>query len=176
MRALAHPTRIALLEALGLHGPLTATEAGRYVDESPSSCSYHLRILARHGFVEEAEGGVGRERPWRARDQGLAIGDPEDPETRVAASALAGLFLDRYLARAQAAWSQRDRLPRTWRRATDFQQSVQWLTATEARSVNQEVFAIFQRYDDRRDPALRPKGAKPVEMLHFSYPVDPPQQ
>lgn len=173
MRALAHPTRIALLEALGLHGPLTATEAGRYVGESPSSCSYHLRTLARHGFVEEAAGGVGRERPWRATDRGLSIGDPDDPETRVAARALAGMFLDRYLARMQHAWATRDQLPRAWRRATDWSQTVMWLTAAEARAVNQEIVEVFQRYDDRRaDPAARPTGAQPVEMLHFAYRTD----
>lgn len=173
MRALAHPTRIALLEALGLHGPLTATEAARYVGESPSSCSYHLRTLARHGFVEEADGGVGRERPWRARDQGLSIGDPEDPETKVAAQALADLFLERYLARMQQAWATRAQLPKAWRKATDFSQTVMWLTATEARAVNHEIVDIFQRYEERRaDPAARPGGAEPVEMLHFSYRTD----
>lgn len=169
MRALAHPTRIALLEALGVHGPLTATEAARYVGESPSSCSYHLRTLARHGFVEEAEGGVGRERPWRAADTGLSIGDPDDPETKVAARALAGMFLDRYLARMQRAWDTRDQLPKAWRKATDFQQATMWVTAAEARALNKEIWTLFQRYDDRRDPAKRPKGAEPVEMLLFTY-------
>lgn len=172
MRALAHPTRIALLEALGLHGPLTATEAGRYVGESPSSCSYHLRILARHGFVEEAEGGVGRERPWRAADAGISIGEPDDPETKIAARALADVWLDRFLTRMQRAWASRDRLPKAWRRATDFQQTTMWVTAAEARALNKEIWTLLQRYDDRRDPAKRPKGAEAVEMLHFSYRTD----
>ena len=33
--------------------------------ESPANCAFHLRTLAKYGFVEEAGGGRGRERPWR---------------------------------------------------------------------------------------------------------------
>ena len=65
MRALAHPVRIRLLEELTFRGPLTATQAADHVGESPSSCSFHLRTLAKYGFVEEAGGGTGRQRPWR---------------------------------------------------------------------------------------------------------------
>src|SRR5690348_15693109 len=64
MLALAHPTRLALLELLGAEGPLTASEAGKRLGESPGTMSWHLRLLARHGFVVEAEGGSGRRRPW----------------------------------------------------------------------------------------------------------------
>ena len=66
LRALAHPIRIRLLGLLRREGPLTATEAGRRIDESSGSASYHLRQLARFGLVEDAAGGHGRERPWRA--------------------------------------------------------------------------------------------------------------
>src|SRR6476646_6726834 len=65
MRALAHPTRMALLEYLIREGPLTATQAGALLGQSPASCSFHFRQLAKYGFVEEADGGTGRERPWR---------------------------------------------------------------------------------------------------------------
>src|SRR6185437_9949446 len=65
MRALAHPLRWALLEALGHAGTLTATQASDMLGESPANCAFHLRTLARYGFVEEAGGGKGRERPWR---------------------------------------------------------------------------------------------------------------
>ena len=90
MRALAHPVRLALLEALIHHGQLTATEAAEHVGESPSNCSFHLRQLAKYGFVEEAEGGAGRRRPWRAVTIGTRFTDVhEDTETALAAGALA---------------------------------------------------------------------------------------
>jgi len=66
LRALAHPIRLALLGLLRREGPLTATRAGELLGEVPASCSFHLRQLARYGLVEEAGGGVGRQRPWRA--------------------------------------------------------------------------------------------------------------
>jgi len=60
LRALAHPVRIALLEELIVSGPLTATEVGERIGESPTTCSFHLRQLARYGFVEEAGAAPGR--------------------------------------------------------------------------------------------------------------------
>jgi hypothetical protein len=69
MRALAHPARIAIWQHLGLEGPATATECAAVAGLSPSACSYHLRTLARYGFVEEdrSHAADGRERPWRVK-------------------------------------------------------------------------------------------------------------
>ena len=76
LRALAHPTRVALLEQLTLRGgTLTATQASELVDESPTNCAFHLRTLAKYGYLEQAEGGKGRERPWRLAHLGLGFDD-----------------------------------------------------------------------------------------------------
>src|SRR5919201_2302722 len=69
LRALAHPLRLSLLGLLRSEGPLTATRAGELLGESAASCSFHLRQLAKYGLVEEAGGGTGRQRPWRATAQ-----------------------------------------------------------------------------------------------------------
>ncbi|HWJ42006.1 MAG TPA: helix-turn-helix domain-containing protein, partial [Solirubrobacterales bacterium] len=61
LRAMAHPTRLELIGLLRRGGPLTATRAARQIGESPASCSFHLRQLAKYGLVEEAGGGRGRE-------------------------------------------------------------------------------------------------------------------
>src|ERR1700750_867185 len=66
LRAMAHPIRLSLIGVLRREGPLTATQAGELIGERPASCSFHLRQLAKYGLVEEAGGGKGRERPWRA--------------------------------------------------------------------------------------------------------------
>jgi DNA-binding IclR family transcriptional regulator len=44
---------LIFLQHLVLDGPATATECAEVAGLSPSPCSYHLRALARHGFVEE---------------------------------------------------------------------------------------------------------------------------
>ena len=46
MRALAHPLRVALLEAMRRDGPITATRAAELLDESPGNMSWLLQTLA----------------------------------------------------------------------------------------------------------------------------------
>ncbi len=134
LRALAHPVRLALLEALAEHGPLTATSAAEHVGESPSSCSWHLRQLAKFGFVEEAGEASGRRRPWRLTAHGLrfTVDGTQDPETLAAGRALERLFADRYLARAERGLSARPDLPPEWQRATGTSQFVLHVTAAGA--------------------------------------------
>ena len=171
LRALAHPTRLALLELLGLYGPLTATQAAEHLEESPSSLSFHLRTLAKHGFVTDAGGGTGRQRPWQLVTRGTSI-DPDagDAETRTAARELSDIYLERYLDRARAAFAHRDQLPAAWRRATTFSQSLMWLTAAEARALDDAVMGVLMQYRDRLDdPSARPASAKPVEALHLMW-------
>lgn len=67
------PVRLALLEVLTFRGPLTATEAGQLIEESPTTCSFHLRQLAKYGFVEEGWGGAGRRRNSGRRRAGAVI-------------------------------------------------------------------------------------------------------
>jgi DNA-binding transcriptional ArsR family regulator len=67
LKAVAHPLRVRLLAALRTDGPATASELGRRFGESSGSTSYHLRQLARFGFVEEdPEQPNARDRRWRA--------------------------------------------------------------------------------------------------------------
>src|SRR4051794_41982796 len=57
LQALAHPVRIGIMELLTVGGPLTATELADRLDETPANCSWHLRKLAEHAFVDEAGAG-----------------------------------------------------------------------------------------------------------------------
>ncbi|MEU0566378.1 helix-turn-helix domain-containing protein [Nonomuraea sp. NPDC005983] len=68
LKVVAHPLRVRLLGLLRADGADTASGLGRKVGESSGLTSYHLRELARHGFIEEdPEQRDGRERRWRAR-------------------------------------------------------------------------------------------------------------
>ena len=80
MRALAHPARIAIWTHIAMRGSATATECAEVAGLSPSACSYHLRTLARYGFIEEdrASAADGRERPWRARLLAFTLEDSPD--------------------------------------------------------------------------------------------------
>lgn len=74
MRALAHPVRLAILTRLQQVGPQTATGLSQHVGASPSVASWHLRHLAKHGLVRDAEAlGNGRERWWEAASRGFRV-------------------------------------------------------------------------------------------------------
>ncbi len=172
MRALAHPVRLALLEALTEAGTLTATEAGEKVGESPANASFHLRQLAKYGFVEEAEGGTGRKRPWRLRHLGMSFTDVhEDQETAGAARALDRVLRDRYFARARQAFEDRHAQPERWRAVTGMNQMSLYLTPEELKQLDDEILELlFHRFADRRAPnPEHPEGAERVEVLTLAY-------
>src|SRR5450432_1252778 len=97
LRALAHPTRLALVGLLRMEGPLTATQAAGLLGESSGSCSFHLRQLAKYGMVEPAGGGQGREKPWRATALFTQWSDDsEEPGVAEAAGILSSFIAERY--------------------------------------------------------------------------------
>jgi DNA-binding transcriptional ArsR family regulator len=177
LRALTHPVRIALIEALLLGGAMTATEVGERISESPTTCSFHLRQLAKYGFVEEAGGGKGRARPWRLTSVGMQFATAhDDPETEVAAGALVRMLRERQFGRYRT-WLETNRtFPREWRDAAGSSESIIYLTAEELEELSQEVLGlVLPRFRERlTDPARRPPDAVPVEILMLAYPISLP--
>jgi DNA-binding transcriptional ArsR family regulator len=176
MRALAHPLRLALIDLLRREGSLNATEAAAEVGESQASCSYHLRELARFGFVEEVEGARGRARPWRLSRRGMRSANVhDDPEAQIAWATLERLLRDRQLGRYRAWLEGRSRYSRRWRDAAFHTQSVAWLTPAELDDITEQVSELLMDlFPERRDdPAVRPPDAVPVELLSIGYPIAP---
>jgi predicted ArsR family transcriptional regulator len=175
MRALAHPVRMALIELFGVHPTLTATQASEALGESPANCAFHLRTLAKYGFIEEAGGGRGRERPWRASGRShhirLRTSDLGDKQAQLAAGALEQVWYDRWFARIREVFATRP-WSAEWEDAAGSSQTLTFLTAEELRTVRDEINAIVSRHlDERRvDPTQRPAGALPVEIVTFAYP------
>ncbi|WP_168712270.1 helix-turn-helix domain-containing protein [Streptomyces sp. A1277] len=166
MRALSHPVRLALIEALSVQGPLTATQAGQLIGESPTTCSFHFRQLAKYGFVEEAGPMPGRSRPWRVTRLGWSMeSDPEDGtsagrERDLAARHLGDLALERQLERHRAHRQKSERTHTIW-----------WVTPDEADELQSEIDKLVTRYRDRlQDPASRPTDAGPVEVVILTHP------
>jgi DNA-binding transcriptional ArsR family regulator len=173
LRALTHPVRLALLEALSLEGPLTATAAGELIGESPTTCSFHFRQLAKYGFVEEADSGPGRLRPWKIVNVGMRWSDiNEDPETSVAAKSLERMVFDRALGRLASYMSTKASFPKVWQEASQNIETILWATPAELEETTIEILAIFNRFRDRiTDPSARTEGSLPVEALMFTYPI-----
>lgn len=155
MRALAHPTRLALLEHLHLEGPATATQCGDALGESPSACSYHLRALARWGLVEEAPGGRGRERPWRLAARSIDFSSVGSAEQQAAASLLGGEMLRRNEQTTRTYLEREYELDEAWRDAATFSSGVLQLTVAELRELTTRFTGLMREYDGRRTAGSR---------------------
>jgi len=176
LRALTHPTRIALIETLVIRGAMTATEAAEQVGESPSSCSFHLRQLQRFGFVEEAGGGHGRSRPWRMTGLGLSFSTEEgDTATKIAARTLLALVRTRQLDRYRIWQETQGSYSAAWRDAALDWQSLAWMTPEELEALGEHLTDLVPGlYERIENPAARPADALPVELLLLGHPIAPP--
>ncbi len=175
MRALTHPVRLALLEVLTMNGTLTATAAGALIGETATTCSFHLRQLARYGFVEEAGGGRGRSRPWRLLGVGWSIDEAEGTESP-ASEALIDITLDRMVARhraARAGTARRDvsgGQPGPAR--ADIDETVWWVTPEELAKLREQIDSLVSRYRDRLvEPGRRPATALATEFVVLTHPM-----
>ncbi|MGN6380827.1 MAG: ArsR/SmtB family transcription factor [Gaiellales bacterium] len=175
MRAMAHPTRLELMELIGREGELTATRAGELLGLSPANCSFHLRQLAKYGFVEEAAGGSGRNRPWRLVSLSHEWSESDlDTEASAAATALSMVVLEREMERL-AGWFERQRdEPAEWRDASTSSSAILYLTPEELNELGDTLGELVARYLGRvADPSLRPPGSRPVAMIAAAYPLVP---
>jgi DNA-binding transcriptional ArsR family regulator len=174
MRALAHPTRIDLLELVAREGELTATRAAELLGLTPGNCSFHLRQLAKHGFLEEGPPGPGRARPWRVGSiRHSWEGRGPDAETTAAASALTSVVLERDLARLREWLARESSADPGWRRAAFLTESLMYLTRDELEALGRSMTDQVLAYSDRIDPELRPDGAVPVQVVTVGFPLPP---
>jgi DNA-binding transcriptional ArsR family regulator len=147
MRALAHPLRSALLYYLSAVGPRTASECAEAVDSSASNCSWHLRQLAQFGMVERADGTDGRERPWRATQVGLELGEfDEDPAVRGAQLAVVGTTLAHEQELTQRFLDTTGRLEPEWREAASLGTYSLTVTAEELKHLVAAVDALIRPF------------------------------
>ena len=179
MRALAHQARIAIWTHLGLHGPATATECAEIAGLSPSACSYHLRTLAKYGFVEEDPDSAadGRERPWRARV--LAFNMLDRPGAPAATQVASRLLVENMRAAAEELraryLSRQSEYPANWQAAAGEVFSVAHVTPDELDRMRSQVLEVMAQYV-RLDPASRTTGARPVRIMLDLFPWFGPEE
>ena len=173
LRALAHPLRLRLLGRLRTEGPLTATKAGELLGESSASCSFHLRQLAKYGLAEEAGGGHGRERPWRATAMLTSVPEVADsPEFAAAASLFRSLVLDGYMEAARHWLDTKADEPEEWQRAGQLNDVLLYVTADELQALTDQLQVLHDRYGERLTaPELRPTGSRLVSFVQMGIPV-----
>jgi DNA-binding transcriptional ArsR family regulator len=170
LESLSHPVRLDMLRYLMSDGPATASVCARAVGDTPSNCSYHLRVLARHGLVSAEESTDGRERPWRATITGFSIddADPHGPQSRATAAVLATLMqLDQRASREYLV--RRSQVTQTWRDADAF--------STYALRISpEELRALVGLVDDLVRPFIastRDDGPADAETVHLGVQAFP---
>ncbi len=178
LKALAHPMRVQILRILQLHKRASVTSLATHLGETTGATSYHLRQLARHGFVEqfdvEPEGAARagrRQRWWRMAVDEIHMSGFDmlaDDQTREAA----GFLLREYQAdrgRRLANWhATAPQWPKRWQRASSDMDGHLELNPTQLRALADELAAVIARYN-----ALEPgRGARTVDVQYAVFPAD----
>jgi DNA-binding transcriptional ArsR family regulator len=171
LKALAHPRRQRILQHLGLHGPATSAGLARELGLNTGATSYHLRELAKHGFVEDVqELARGRERWWRApvRDLRIPPRSRQSEQMRAAVDEMARLQIAddlEHLARLQ---EQHDEMGE-WGDAFLHSHGSIRLTMAELQEFFEDYIRLLNRY--KRPDEQTPEGARTVLTRMFAFPA-----
>jgi DNA-binding transcriptional ArsR family regulator len=151
IRALAHPLRLDLLDLLVAISPATAAHCGRILGASQANCSFHLRQLAKYGFVEDAGPGRDRrERQWR-------VPDPR-PTLRIAAGsdAVVRRQLERVVVERETQaildyLERQDGESPAWRHKAGIMTAVAVISADDAAEIKEKWKALLEPYVARTE-------------------------
>ncbi|WP_432542641.1 ArsR/SmtB family transcription factor [Kineococcus sp. SYSU DK002] len=172
LRALAHPTRIALLGELRSGGPSTVGRLAATLDEAPGSISYHLHRLVAIGLVAEEPSLArdGRERWWRAEHETTTVApaqDRTDPERAAAGTALRREITRGWAATQQEYLDAEPALPPEWVAAATQSDWLLHLTAAELTELSAELEELGDRWR-ARSGRERP-GTEQVVLLGSAF-------
>jgi hypothetical protein len=125
-------------------------------------------MLAKYGYIDDdPKLGRGRERWWRAVDEGLKWSlDTDDRGLLEADSAFARQLSVEYQRWLERWHDERPDWDRSWRAGAMGLDRFYELSAAELRELVDEVMAILARYEDRR----RRDGTERVAVLFHAFP------
>jgi DNA-binding transcriptional ArsR family regulator len=185
LKAMAHPLRVQILRVLELHDEVSVTGLAQQLGETTGAISYHLRQLARHGFVEEgaaAEDGPvddaaeGERRPGRRRRMWRMAVDEihmtghafmADEETKEAAGFLLREFESSRSRRLAHWFATATTWPEEWQKASSDMDGTLVLDPAQTRALADEIKAVLDRYR-QLEPGT---GARRVDVQYAVYPA-----
>ena len=169
-KALSHPLRQEILSHLGEHEVATATTIAEALGENTGTTSYHLRVLADAGVIEEvAERAHGRERWWRTipADHREPDYDSLSPQDKAAldewrAGQIPGevALVNRFIrdVRRHGGWAKASR-------------ASGYYTLEGLDAILDEYSALLNKYGHSRQDA--PPGARLMQLRMFYIPDEP---
>lgn len=169
-KALSHPLRGEILRHLDEHGPATSTTIAEALGENTGTTSYHLRVLADAGIIEEVpERAHGRERWWRTfpTDHREPAYESLSPPDRAAldewrAAQIPGELdlVNRFVRefRRHGAWARASR-------------ASGYFTAEGLEALFEEYMALLRKHGYTAHDA--PPGARPMQLRMFYLPDEP---
>jgi DNA-binding transcriptional ArsR family regulator len=173
IKALAHPLRLDLIELLGAISPATAARCGRILDVSQASCSFHLRQLARYGFVEDAgQGRDRRERLWRLTDRRLRLPSAQNLDP-IVTQQLGQVLAKRETERVLAYLEHRPSEPAEWQQADLLTTATLPLSAADLADIKaqwREILAPYLAKTEANDAQLQ-HGQRYVRFFLAASPL-----
>ncbi|WP_341956068.1 helix-turn-helix domain-containing protein [Microbacterium sp. LWH13-1.2] len=164
LKAYAHPLRRRMIRLFSRREHLRAADVAADLDVPANSASFHLRVLADAGLIEEAPEHARdrRDRVWKSRRGSFNVGDPEHPVPDEAlGTAMVRSVADDHqdmLSRV-IAWTPEYLSGRATEMHAAFSQRIVRLTEAEFEAVMdrvQEVITEAVDAHDKEDPAGRP--------------------
>jgi DNA-binding transcriptional ArsR family regulator len=171
IRALAHPARMAIIDALASGDELTATDCAALTGLTPSATAYHLKLLERYKYAEPAAPRPdGRERPWRAVARRTSVYlDSTTAAGATAAAAVTLAWIDRTRAVAAEFIASQHEEPAQWRDAGSLVSADVWLTVEETERISELLSAALDPFRGRRRDE-RPADSRRVRVMSVVVP------
>ncbi|NLS10612.1 helix-turn-helix transcriptional regulator [Nesterenkonia sp. MY13] len=179
LKAFTHPLRRRILDYLSEVEEATSTTLAKHLGESTGQTSYHLRQLAKYGFVQEVEDkGTARERWWKSGGLNMEADDlqsltQENPQ------------LMQTLAEQQVSYNARKLLEYfrgigdedpTWAEVGLTSTTTTTMTSDELLALREELWDVMDRHTDaakdRREDEGQ-EGARRVRINMAVFPLPP---
>lgn len=179
LRALAHPQRMRMLGMLRIDGPATATGLAQRLGLNSGATSYHLRQLARHGFiVEDDERGNARDRWWKAAHESTVFhSDSDDDEVLDASIAFAEAALQAQIGQMKRALARHAGLSAEWRDASTLSDLIIPLSAADAKALVQRLADVIAEAMEQAPKlgGVYPPDVAPFTVMVHAFP-NPPEE
>lgn len=180
LRALAHTVRWKLIDVLMEEDAVTATRCASILGLSTATCSYHLGILAKYGYITRVASRPGewREKPWRLVTKNLNL-PPASPDAKDAAASrdAAAALVEFELTWLKESLRRRADEPTSWLHTTKILGVTAWMTAEQSRQAAAEVQEVLDKYSPPGQVAAeRQEGTRRVRMFAAIAPGLPSAQ